>query len=34
VEIFPLFLFETEIGEVDEEDFKDDIVVKKIWLNL
>jgi len=28
-EAFPLFLFEAEIGEVDEEDFKDDIVVRK-----
>ncbi len=28
-EVFPLFLFEAEIGEVDEEDFKDDIIVRK-----
>jgi len=28
-EAFPLFLFEAEIEEVDEEDFEDDIVVRK-----
>jgi len=29
VEAFPFFLFEVEVGEGDEEDFKDDIVVRK-----
>jgi len=29
VEAFPLFLFEAEVGEGDEEDFKDDIIVRK-----
>jgi len=28
-EAFPLFLFEVKIGEVDEEDFEDDIIVRK-----
>ena len=35
--MFLLFLFEAEIGEVDEEDFEDDIVVRKFgwtWDNL
>jgi len=28
-EAFPLFLFETEVGEGDEKDFEDDIIVRK-----
>jgi len=29
VKAFLLFLFEVKVKEVDEEDFKDDIIVKK-----
>jgi len=29
VEAFPLFLFEAEVREGDEEDFKDNIIVRK-----
>ena len=29
VEAFPFFLFEAEVREVDKEDFKNDIIVRK-----
>jgi len=29
MKVFPLFFFEMKVGEIDEENFEDDIIVRK-----